>query len=97
MASVPLSVTDINGHVMRREYDAFGRLSKVFSPYDTDMPAVAMSYYHTEKPARAVTRNKLSFDALDQTKLDTVIFIDGLKRVIQTQKEGEVLVHLPMG
>jgi len=56
------------------------------------MPAVAMSYYHAQKPARAVTRNKLSFDALDQTKLDTVIFIDRLKRVIQTKKEGEVLV-----
>ncbi len=77
---------------MTKEYDNFGRLQKVFSPYDTTIPAVEFAYYHLETPARAVTKNKIFFEPDNKETLDTVIFIDGLKRVIQTKKEGEVLL-----
>ncbi|NLG85152.1 MAG: hypothetical protein GX493_11235, partial [Firmicutes bacterium] len=88
---VEISSIDINGNRMRREYDQFGRPVKIFSPYDQDIPAVAFAYYPEETPARAVTRNKIYFDPTNDETLDMVVFIDGLKRVIQTKKEGEVL------
>jgi hypothetical protein len=84
--------TDLNGNAMTKEYDNFGRLQKVFSPYDTTIPAVEFAYYHLETPARAVTKNKIFFEPDNKETLDTVLFIDGLKRVIQTKKEGEVLL-----
>jgi RHS repeat-associated protein len=87
------SATDLNGNVMRKEYDNFGRLIKVFSPYDGAIPAAAFAYYPNELPARAVTQNKLYFDPANGETLDTVLFTDGLKRVIQTKKEAEVLLH----
>lgn len=89
---VPIASTDINGNVLKTSYDNFGRVTGIFSPYDVDMPAVFFAYYPGEYPARAVTRNKLYFDPLDETAMDTVLFIDGLKRVIQTKKEAEVLL-----
>ena len=81
---------DLNGNTMRKEYDDFGRLRRVFGPYDQLIPAVDFTYYHTELPARAVTKNKVHFDSDNAETLVTVLFIDGLKRVIQTKKEGEV-------
>ncbi|MGE5576612.1 MAG: toxin TcdB middle/N-terminal domain-containing protein [Syntrophothermus sp.] len=83
---------DINGHTMRWEYDAFGRPTQIFGPYDEAIPAVEFKYYSEETPARAVTHNKVSFEPDNEETLDTVIFIDGLTRVIQTKKEGEVLL-----
>ncbi|MBA7705794.1 hypothetical protein ES703_114633 [subsurface metagenome] len=82
---------DINGNEMSREYDVFGRLIRVYAPYDEDIPAVEFEYFPDEVPARAVTRNKVHFDPYNEETLDTVLCIDGLRRVIQTKKEGEVV------
>jgi RHS repeat-associated protein len=88
---VETNSTDTNGNLMHKLYDNFGRLKQVFAPYDTNIPAVDFAYYPLESPARAVTKNKIYFDSANSETLDTVIFTDGLKRVIQTKKEGEVL------
>ncbi|MEJ2664752.1 MAG: toxin TcdB middle/N-terminal domain-containing protein, partial [Spirochaetia bacterium] len=85
-----LQSMDINGQQMRYEYDAFGRLINVFGPYDGTMPAVSFHYYPNELPARAVTDNKIHFAQGNSDVLKTVLVIDGLKRVIQTKKYGEM-------
>ncbi|MCX7747822.1 MAG: hypothetical protein N2645_13180 [Clostridia bacterium] len=87
---VPVQTIDINRNLMTHKYDNFGRLVEVYSPYDTVFPAVKFDYYPNERPAKAVTQNKVLFDAANRETLDTVIFVDGLNRVIQTKKEGEV-------
>ena len=92
--------TDINNNKMIYKYDDFGRAEKIYSPYDLDeagniysddICAVKFEYHHDQFPAFAVTKNKIHFDRTDAETLDTVIAIDGLGRVIQTKKEGEIV------
>jgi RHS repeat-associated protein len=84
------SETDENGQTMRYYYDDFGRLKEVRSPYDTgSVPAVAHSYDIASFPWSAATENKLLYDAGDKQKMQTIVAIDGLGRVLQTAKQGE--------
>ncbi|MCK5128176.1 MAG: hypothetical protein KAR42_18110, partial [candidate division Zixibacteria bacterium] len=89
---VPVESTDISSNTMIWEYDNFGRLEKVWSPYDDpdDISALSFEYYEHEFPQRAVTFNKLSFDSENDDVLTTVTLKDGLGRVIQVKKDGEV-------
>ncbi|MCK5201908.1 MAG: hypothetical protein KAR21_26320, partial [Spirochaetales bacterium] len=84
---------DLNGNRMKKEYDEFGRLSKVYGPYDEAIPAIDISYYTEVFPAYAVTKNKIHFDPANSETIDTSIIVDGIGRVIQTKKEGEVLIE----
>jgi RHS repeat-associated protein len=88
---VEYSSKDTNNNQMSRTYDTYGRLITVKAPYDISNPCITFEYYHSENPPRAVTHNKIHFDTSYTEAIDTVIVIDGLKRVIQTKKEGEVL------
>ena len=56
---------------------------------------IAFSCFHTESPARAVTKNKEGFRSRNADTLDTVIVVDGLARVIQT--EYEHIEYTPYG
>ena len=87
---LPSATTDLAGNRIRRTYDQYGRTSQVFGPYDRSIPALAFSCFHSESPARAVTKNKESFRSRNADTLDTVIVVDGLARVIQTKVEAEV-------
>lgn len=87
---LPTTSSDIAGNTTTRHYDTYGRLDTVYGPYDTDVPALRFAYYPNELPARAVTRNKIHFDPANSATLTTVLLTDGLKRIIQTKKEGEV-------
>ncbi len=89
----PVRETDIGGAEMRRDYDAFGRLRRVWGPYDRypdGTPALTMEYYPDEFPGRAVTHNKVHFDPANDRTIATVIIADGLRRVLQTKADGEV-------
>ncbi len=89
----PVRETDIGGAEMRRDYDAFGRLRRVWGPYDRypdGTPALTMEYYPDEFPGRAVTHNKVHFDPANDRTIATVIITDGLRRVLQTKADGEV-------
>jgi YD repeat-containing protein len=85
---------DENGLEMRYEYDGYGRLRKVYSPYDRypgGTPAVAYEYFSPEgKNWYTVTRNKVGFDGGDNRTITTVVMIDGLGRGLLTAKEGVV-------
>jgi RHS repeat-associated protein len=85
--------TDINKQQLRKDYDLFGRLKKVWAPYDnyaTGTSALSFDYNLTTFPHGAVTHNKVHFDSANTDALDTVIIADGLGRALQTRKEGEV-------
>jgi len=88
-----LKLTDINGSSITREYDDFGRLVKVFTDYDNIIPAVEFIYQHNVFPSRAITKNKIHFDGNNQDAIDTIIILDGLRRIAQTKKEAEVLIN----
>jgi RHS repeat-associated protein len=94
------TLTDTNGNMFTKKYDIFGRLQSIETEYDSpNYPSVEFQYFHTDFPARAVTKNKILFNddhnpiTYDESEtLDTVIIIDGIGRVMQTKKEGEVLI-----
>ncbi|WP_437678724.1 SpvB/TcaC N-terminal domain-containing protein [Sorangium sp. So ce131] len=89
------SVKDINGHEMHYGYDTFGRLAEVFGPTDPITAAEAtISFDYALQPgvspavpAWARTRHKDVQHPGDP--IDTVTFVDGLDRVIQTKKDLE--------
>jgi YD repeat-containing protein len=88
---VETSQTDRNGHTIVKTYDSFGRLVEVGSPYDSgEVNAVRYHYYTNTFPWKAVTENKISFEADDRQTMDTCLIIDGLRRSVLTAKEGEV-------
>ena len=64
------------------------RYSELNLPFQ--LRALQFSYYPQERPARAVTKNKIYFDPTNTKTLTTVLSVDGLERVIQTKKEGEI-------
>ena len=81
------SSIDVNGQKENYTYDAFGRLTQVFGPDDqgATVPTIAMSYDPTDRPASATTQHKDVQHSGDP--IQTVTFIDGLNRVIQTKKD----------
>ena len=88
-----LQLTDQNMNSQYREYDSFGRMARVRSPYEPDngdMPAVAFQYRTESFPWTAVTVNKISHDTASSEDMLTATYADGLGRIIQTSKEGEV-------
>ncbi|MCK5200056.1 MAG: RHS repeat protein, partial [Spirochaetales bacterium] len=88
---VETSQTDSNENTLSKEYDNFGRLKTIISPYDTgSVKAVEYSYLTDEFPWEALTKNKISFNSDNTETMDTYVIIDGLNRIISTAKEGEV-------
>ncbi|MEN8140663.1 MAG: SpvB/TcaC N-terminal domain-containing protein, partial [Thermodesulfobacteriota bacterium] len=87
----PSSTTDLNNNVISYQYDQFGRVTKIWGPYDQGGQATyAMSYHHGVEVPWAMTKNKGYW--LENDTLDTITYIDGLKRLVQTKREAEVLV-----
>ncbi len=89
---VETSRTDVAGETMSFVHDGFGRLTEVWSPYDTGAePAVRYRYFTGSVPWYAMTGNKISHDPEDDETLDTILSVDGLGRSLQAAKESEVL------
>ncbi|WP_437974390.1 SpvB/TcaC N-terminal domain-containing protein [Sorangium sp. So ce295] len=89
------AVRDVNGHEVHYDFDAFGRLRAVFGPDDPPTAAEAtIAFEYALQPGESValpawarTRHKDVQHPGDP--IDTVTFIDGLDRVIQTKKDLE--------
>jgi len=62
---VQTASVDMNGNRIEYEFDSFGRMVGVFSPYDRadGVPAVEYEYHTDSFPWYAISRNKVSFDA----------------------------------
>ncbi|WP_319562666.1 RHS repeat-associated core domain-containing protein [Marispirochaeta sp.] len=81
--------TDANGLTERSEYDRYGRLTAVYTPYDESIPAVHYAYEHAgDAYRRSITENKISTDPENEETLRTIIAIDGLGRTIYSAKSG---------
>ena len=90
--------TDCNGNFMSYEYDNWQRPIKIFTSYDSTIPAVSYEYVTTNRDDSgsqalwyAITNNKVLFDHNDKTIMQTVLQVDGLGRATRTAKTGYVL------
>ena len=97
----PLTTTDLNGNAMRCHYDDYGRLDTLLGPNEiaADKPfTITMRYkphyytkgaFSTANPvSRAATQH---FDPQNpDNPIETIVFVDGWGRAIQTQKDAEV-------
>ena len=92
------SETDCNGNKLSYEYDSWQRIKEIWTSYDTgSIPAVSYEYNTPNNDSfghhqlwYAVTNNKVTFDALDSSSIQTVLQIDGLGRAVRTAKTGFV-------
>lgn len=84
--------TDYNGQVIANSYDPAGRLDTVVGPYEAGSGQLTIDFeYHPDAPVPyAVTRHldRQADGTIRPDTIDTVTFIDGLKRVIQTKKDA---------
>ena len=88
------STTDFNSQTVRNTYDSVGRLDTVTGPYEAAESRVTIDFdYHPEAPVPfAVTRHvdRQADGTLRPDTIDTIAFVDGLKRPIQTKKDASV-------
>ncbi len=89
----PLSTTDLNGNTISYRYDQFGRTEAVKGPYEQNglNDTLSFVYKHDAVVPYAITHH-LNLDASGRvnTPIDTVLFIDGVKRALQTKKSVAV-------
>ncbi|MGW0570348.1 SpvB/TcaC N-terminal domain-containing protein [Streptomyces tauricus] len=86
--------TDINDQKIRTTYDQAGRVTSVTGPHDhkADRPTIAFAYHPGADVPYAVTRHldRAADGKVKHDTIDTVTFVDGLGRVVQTKKDAEV-------
>ncbi len=90
---LPATTTDENNQQLQLTYDADGRLSSVASPYEVAENRATITFeYHPEAAVPyAVTRHvDRAADGVRPDTIDTIMFIDGLKRTLQTKKDAAV-------
>jgi RHS repeat-associated protein len=90
---LPETTTDQNFQRMHINYDRVGRVDWVAGPYEIPENRVTVDFdYHPEAPVPYALTQHIDNTATgvrDDT-IDTVQFIDGLKRVLQTKKDASV-------
>ena len=92
------SETDCSGNKLSYEYDGWQRIKEIRTSYDTGTTAAVSYEYKTPNNDSfghhelwyAVTNNKVTFDADDDSVIQTVLQIDGLSRAVRTAKTGFV-------
>lgn len=89
----PTTTTDKNNQQIRMVYDTVGRLDSVAGPYEIPEHRLTIDFeYHPDASVPyAVTRHvdRTATGVRDDT-IDTIQFIDGLRRVVQTKKDASV-------
>src|SRR5262249_13533455 len=103
--------TDENGQVITNGYDNFGRLSSVIGPYeqasgrhtiDINYPDTLVQLPPPAPPLPILSAKTSHIDTLLDPQLasgtnhiETVLFTDGLKRVLQAKKEASAVDPSP--
>jgi RHS repeat-associated protein len=84
-----LTSKDLNGNVIKYELDKKGRVVKVTGPYEKNGGyTIEFRYAPNAEIPWALTRH---YDpAFPTNALETVNFVDGLGRVLQTKKDGAI-------
>jgi RHS repeat-associated protein len=85
------TVSDRNGQTVTNTYDRFGRLATVTGPYEqgTGQTTIDFSYNPLAAKPWALTRHIDTFRS-PTDRIETALFTDGLKRVVQTKKDAAV-------
>ncbi|WNG15531.1 SpvB/TcaC N-terminal domain-containing protein [Cystobacter fuscus] len=86
----PTSEIDINGNPVLTEYDDFGRIARVRGPYEIERGldyTIRFTYRPDAVVPYATTANMDVFRNVADP-IETVTFVDGLGRAIQTKKDG---------
>lgn len=93
--AAPLTTTDINHNQTTYTYDVFGRTTTITGPYEQGGTIATLQFeYHPEASTPwALTKHIDSYRSATDT-LDTVLFIDGLRRVIQTKKDNAIFTSI---
>ncbi|GAA2207343.1 hypothetical protein GCM10009850_028010 [Nonomuraea monospora] len=85
---------DINNQRMAHTYDDAGRVATVTGPHDAGAgkPTIAFEYHPEATVPYAVTRHldRAPDGAVKADTIDTVTFVDGLARVVQTKKDARI-------
>src|SRR5262245_2459726 len=78
---------DTNNNATSYAYDAFGRVVSITAPYQQggSTPTISFEYHHDAAVPWALTKHLDNFRGPAAT-IDTVLFTDGLERVLQTKK-----------
>ena len=86
-----LTSTDRNAQTVTNAYDTFGRLATVVGPYEQGTGRITLAFQYNPHAAVpwALTRHIDVFRSLSDP-IETALFTDGLKRVVQTKKDGAV-------
>ncbi|MEV8438665.1 SpvB/TcaC N-terminal domain-containing protein [Actinosynnema sp. NPDC051121] len=96
----PTLVVDENNQQLRTSYDSVGRVDDVTGPYEIGTGRVTIDFeYHPEAPVPyAVTRHadRTATGYRDDT-IDTVQFIDGVGRALQTKQDASVAASAGQG
>src|SRR6266702_3712256 len=86
---------DTNGNQTTNFYDTVGRIDHIVGPYEQSQatPTLAFEYHPEAVVPYAITRHvdKGADLIAKPDTIDTILFTDGLKRVIQTKKDAAVL------
>src|SRR5262249_29137954 len=85
------STTDENGQVVSNSFDTFGRVVSVTGPYEQGTGTTTIDFSYSPFAAKpwALTRHVDSFRSATD-RIETALFTDGLKRVVQTKKDAAV-------
>ncbi len=94
------NTTDINANAIDRTYDAVGRVDSITGPFQTGTGNTTINFeYHpkvtdTDPLSWALTQHIDVFRNVNDP-IETVLFTDGLKRVLQTKKD--LALHVAEG
>jgi RHS repeat-associated protein len=82
---------DLNGNELKQSYDEFGRLQDVTGPYEVGGAdkTIRFDYHPDSAVPYARSRHFDGFRSSSDT-IDTYLFADGLKRVLQTKKDATI-------
>ena len=87
------TTTDLNNNKITYVYDAVGRASTITGPYEQGTGRTTISFeYRPEATIPYALTQHIDKDANGAIKdpIETILYTDGLKRVLQTKKDGTI-------
>ncbi|RKZ54020.1 MAG: hypothetical protein DRR16_14190 [Candidatus Parabeggiatoa sp. nov. 3] len=86
-----VKTTDINNNPLDYTYDQFGRVATIVGPYQTGtgLDTIQFEYHPEAKIPFALTQHIDVYRNVNDP-IETVLFTDGLKRVLQTKKDTTI-------
>ncbi len=91
------TTTDTNNQQTKYVYDPAGRVSTIAGPYEIAAAQTTIGFeYHPEAAVPYAVTRHIDKDAsgtlMPSGTIDTILFTDGLKRVLQTKKDAAIHV-----